>query len=637
MLLFVRNVRKISLSVIDKKGQFKTKFAVEKEMTEENEAKKRYNDAVVKAARVLKEYETKKQPERNVFSLETVEEVYDLKIKVNKNISLSYIVCEGVGFRTQNPDLKQRYAESKAALLPRGGVAYQLPTPEAEDPPPTSIFCFLPLPKKSPFPVHVNAHFVLSSESREDIYRRDDSSFKSLWNQHLLRDVIASTYIAMLTELSRRCVSPGRYSDVLPALTSLTNALPCQPVKVIPQELQVVQSTLYSRMAHENLQLLPVVTRRGVKKDGKEFVADEEVMVEWKGVKDFVFFDDIKNQVDPKENTKSKDEQDDNHAAASKRKETERSKIEMSQGDKLVAILKNLHFPFIHLDLKFLDLLKESCPVEPEVFSLPSLLVTPQHLLTFLRKLSQDFDCSDVNIRAAFPRDVSKTPFLSSNGVQIAFSYIQELKNEPNFCGLIEDSPLLLTQDKVLRTFEKSQEKILASEHFKLLPELPHRFMHQMYSTGLSLYPRMLEEAMPEFVKEMDVTDFEALLPHHLPVTHFRDVTRAQFTDVTKEMRWLADCYKFLHSKCFVPQLSSGIGKLEYHGGELQPMMRWCIVPTQSHDETYLSKLQDAHLVLSSRKNSSDVLDLPVPRTFTGSDAQEFERMLEVLDQHCRI
>ena len=105
----------------------------------------------------------------------------------------------------------------ESSRRPWVGVAARVPHPD--DGPTASrpeidgrAFCFLPLPARTGFPVHVNAYFELSS-NRRDIWFGEDmaggGAARSEWNRALLELVAAPAYARLIVAAKAR-LGPSR-------------------------------------------------------------------------------------------------------------------------------------------------------------------------------------------------------------------------------------------------------------------------------------------------------------------------------------------------------------------------------------------------------------------------------------------
>ena len=123
----------------------------------------------------------------------------------DKSIEEKWLIQQGVGdiydsIRTWN------YIKT---VKPRHGIAAPLSVRAAsEDPFKGQVFCFLPLPVKCDFPVHVNGHFILNSTRRElwkctDVGGGDN---RSTWNDNLAQ-ALSSSYANFLVNAKTLYVS----------------------------------------------------------------------------------------------------------------------------------------------------------------------------------------------------------------------------------------------------------------------------------------------------------------------------------------------------------------------------------------------------------------------------------------------
>ncbi|VDI11130.1 sacsin [Mytilus galloprovincialis] len=65
------------------------------------------------------------------------------------------------------------------------------------------IFCFLPLPVETNYPVHINGSFAVTSDRRNIVYKAvdDKDSFDNDWNEALMNDAVCNAYILLLENL----------------------------------------------------------------------------------------------------------------------------------------------------------------------------------------------------------------------------------------------------------------------------------------------------------------------------------------------------------------------------------------------------------------------------------------------------
>ena len=121
--------------------------------------------------------------------------------QISTKISSSWIISKRFGGRDIEPNLLA--TGYKHSFLPLGGVAAQGPKPPqragvfAHRPQEGKVFCYLPLPKSSCLPVHVNGHFWLNDSRRELQFSDSEHPLKD-WNRSVCNDVICKAYAALL-------------------------------------------------------------------------------------------------------------------------------------------------------------------------------------------------------------------------------------------------------------------------------------------------------------------------------------------------------------------------------------------------------------------------------------------------------
>jgi len=131
-----------------------------------------------------------------------------------------WMVCNQLGggrasMMANDPDL------SHMKLIPWGGVAARLsPSHDVNF---GNAYCFLPLPVQTQLPVHVNGYFELSS-NRRDIWSGSDMAgdgqARAQWNESILQDIAAPSYIRLLTSAIRtNCVSSETYEFLFPQVS----------------------------------------------------------------------------------------------------------------------------------------------------------------------------------------------------------------------------------------------------------------------------------------------------------------------------------------------------------------------------------------------------------------------------------
>jgi sacsin len=180
MLLFLNNVTKISVSVI-KDGELET-YSVMCEVSDK--AKRTEFFEKIRACSLVPTQEITWQQIH-----------YVMKISDTKNVKKDWLVTQSLGHGNGESDSQVPNGTSMG-LLPRAGIAILLPS--TEPPFRHSIFCILPLPVSTKFPVHINGHFALDSARRNLWHDPNSSDERVVWNNFMKRQVIARAYASAI-------------------------------------------------------------------------------------------------------------------------------------------------------------------------------------------------------------------------------------------------------------------------------------------------------------------------------------------------------------------------------------------------------------------------------------------------------
>ena len=152
VLLFVNNVRKITLCEIDKaSGKVVNSYFVEAEMSDEDAAKRQQFITYVKQI-------TKNGNQRDLFlcgGIEVKKCSYVLKLRDSLGNEEKWLIVRQVGFESEvKTSILDAYKRGDLGMLPRGGVAYLLEKKSNQRKSGTSrkkAYCFLPLPLETNF------------------------------------------------------------------------------------------------------------------------------------------------------------------------------------------------------------------------------------------------------------------------------------------------------------------------------------------------------------------------------------------------------------------------------------------------------------------------------------------------------
>ena len=138
-----------------------------------------------------------------------------------------------------------QFAKVDKSLLPSAGVAAKLipdkrgkllPVPvghsitEKVQQPKGRLFCYLPLPIVSGFPVHVNGAFAVASNRRslKEKTFDDKNSMGVEWNNHLMQDSICEAYLDLLQDVKKMAADSYLYHLLWPRACKINPN--CEPL-----------------------------------------------------------------------------------------------------------------------------------------------------------------------------------------------------------------------------------------------------------------------------------------------------------------------------------------------------------------------------------------------------------------------
>ncbi|XP_028817389.1 sacsin isoform X2 [Denticeps clupeoides] len=209
VLLFLKNVQKVSLHVRESDGTERMLFQVTAE--ENPDDKQERPNSLKTLGLAIDSYSN------GVLSNEVICATYQLNIKVQDETakeaqSTAWLVCNGVGGRGTCADLDSLADDLK--FIPTIGIALPLTVVSEEEGATSSFsgraFCFLPLPmgeeSVTGLPVHVSGFFGLTDNRRSIKWREVDQwrDPAALWNELLIVTVIPRAYYTLIMEAIKR-------------------------------------------------------------------------------------------------------------------------------------------------------------------------------------------------------------------------------------------------------------------------------------------------------------------------------------------------------------------------------------------------------------------------------------------------
>ena len=291
ILLFVNNVRKISIARIDRSEKLADIYSVEVVMTEEDEGIRQcFADYMKKVG---------KQAKHEDFlptSIESKKCIYAMTLRDSLGAEETWLIVQQLGFeKPVEKSIVDAFREENLGMLPRGGVACLLSSSRSAGQRKGregKAFCFLPLPFKTNLPVYINGHFALDHEARRNLWRDEAGGYRSDWNNALLCDVIASCYLTLLDKVRGYIQLPvakdfvGQHStlnrrEIVKKLIFYVGLFPRYPFE--DSHWKTLADSVYQEITSREMRLIPVV--RSVKQlssaAAKDWKSAGRVQVAW--------------------------------------------------------------------------------------------------------------------------------------------------------------------------------------------------------------------------------------------------------------------------------------------------------------------------------------------------------------------
>ena len=583
VLLFVNNIRKITLCHIDESGNVVSSYFVEAKVSADDASKRQQFEAFVK--------QTGKVQKENADFLASHAEMrkcsYVLNLKDNFGKVEKWLIVQQIGF---DNEVGTRIADGSVngylRLLPRGGVACLLQDVSTES---ESLrrghkaYCFLPLPVETGLPLHINGNFALDHETRRNLWTDKNDRSRIDWNNGLIEYVIASCYLTLLDKVRSLLELPVTKSTDIVTLNCSKGDL-VDKIRYYEKLFPLAGSTsqywvdlvasVYQGMNYKRMRLLPVVN------DCTSNKSTPRVELKWLpptgngGEK--AFFNTLrkdgcfekeqqrkadakeKEQEDEKKSDKSTPRvehkllpptrnggekaffktlrKDDCFEKGQQRKADAKDEGQEDRKTSFEQILLQTGFNIVALDLSVYKAMKHS--------NINPCSISPSAVMEFYKSFSCEGSVCKIG---SLPIDVQETPFKNVEGVLLVLKYC---KDSETFLADLAGLPLLVTQDNRLQAFSASEPKFL-SRHHNILPRCRELFVHNRVRYTIFSSSNSLKE--PIF-KHFDVESFAVNLHQTLPrdVFHVQRYVKwypEQKTNPNRNPDWIQRTWKFLNEE----------------------------------------------------------------------------------------
>ena len=609
VLLFVNNVRKISIAEIDRNEKLADIYSVEVVMTQEEERiRQRFADYMKQVGKQAKHEDflpTSIQPKKCIYTMTLRDSVGEEE---------TWLIVQQVGFDSPvEKSIVDAFRDENLGMLPRGGVACLLSSSRSSGQrkgKEGKAYCFLPLPFRTNLPVYINGHFALDHEARRNLWRDEAGGYRSDWNKALLRDVITSCYLTLLDKVRGYIQLPVgqdaavQYStfsksEITKRLVSYEGLFPRYPLE--DSHWRMLADSVYQEMSKKEMRLIPVV--RSLKQMSDARAKNLKSVVTWfppQGAgKNQVFFNNLEIEgcfsalsLRPdieEEERRKKDE-------ARIRRKQQFEETMLRTGFNLVTLSFTVYRSFKEAGVEVCCL----CPVV---------------IMDFFKSFS---DVNPLCSIGEIPFPIDKTPFKDQEAVIGILKYCRA--NEcflDNLAGL----PLLLTQDNYLRVFSEKEPRCL-SHYYDILPRSPSLFVHNRVHCEVFNSVDLKKTAV---FRPLDVQILSSNLHLTLPECFRSKDHHVRWSPEDPKSplpnrRWIYRVWDFLErfaSKTLEESDVADENKTSFIRDLLKPLSKWNILPA-----TETSQFVDHYLV--PLKMAETVLDF-------GNCGQSSKKLVEVL------
>ncbi|KAL2081508.1 hypothetical protein ACEWY4_023361 [Coilia grayii] len=246
LILFLKHIKKIQFHTINPNSKkLQCEYTIEKELSEKDMTKRTHFQSQVQNSVI---------PCQVIYNV-TVSSS-DPKAKVQKQ--RQWVVAEQFG--SHQPNASKINWESDVSQTPQAAVAACVKAKPTESEFTGKLFCSLPLPGNTGLPVHINGNFEVDS-SRRDLWKADEVSLKTEWNESLKLDIISHLYADLLKHI-QMTIKTGKHHSV----SSLGSQLDSDFLKFFPlitrdvkKEWHTMVNHVYRSIRERDLSVIPIL------------------------------------------------------------------------------------------------------------------------------------------------------------------------------------------------------------------------------------------------------------------------------------------------------------------------------------------------------------------------------------------
>ncbi|XP_052818378.1 sacsin-like [Mya arenaria] len=474
--------------------------------------------------------EQNKENKLGNLSVDPFEATYKMTVKSSNNEEVHWLVTNTFGVKQSDQPLEEHitrgFNEGELGLLPFAGVSVRLPqgsfkslierrvkekyhnkTNTEFSPIKGVAYCFLPLPIHTGMPFNVNGHFALD-RGRRGLW---EEGFRKSWNEYVLSCLVTEALnialICLQKYFEQDCKDIWHGRLIMNECLSLYyQHFPCLPLSEGVYWNNFVTS-FYQRAFAERFTIFPALTTT--------YSIEDRTSVKL----DWVF-----PSVGDSDNTGGT-------FNVVRYFVKEANMFEHKHAKNVETTMEIMGIKLIHVPKCVIDTLRKTkCDC--------ALYGDPDFVIQVLKKNITGFELVQNSVL---------------QNVEVVESLLRYVWMAENFKDKLEDLPLCLTNDSILRLFNKSFP-VFCTEYYGLLPGSPDKFVHANLLSLLSPENILLELNV---VIDFEVQNMLELLPLSYPDIYCRstnvhwDKTHIKEHERVKP-EMIISFFNFIESKSFV-------------------------------------------------------------------------------------
>ena len=578
-LLFLNNITSISMSEIDKVTKRMTNtYTVSVEMSEEDKSDRQiFSEYLKLVGAALKSGDMK------VWDIPSREVCYTLKLNDSKGYWEKWLVVQKIGFEESEsiPDsVYDAFRKGDLSLLPRGGVAALIDAADMNiGHRQKKAYCFLPLPVKTPLPVHINGHFALDHEARRNLWIDEDTGYKTDWNLLLLRLVIGKAYVTLLTQAPSMLLGlpsemdasfVGSHTEEMPDMERYCSLFPKHNSHLY---WRAVSQAVYKIIDFNQEPVLPIMKVEDftLRRSSTDRMDKGNVCIEWVSTvgdgKIMPYFDNLDESF--------LDESEGLPGFVTPRHRMKSTPKKKSKRDILREVLMRTGFKLLCLPIQVLENFMGA--------GVHLKAISPSAVVDFFKTYNTVDQACRVG---SLPAAIGNTHFRSGPALHALVEYC--MQDEEYLLDNLDGLPLCLGQDEQLRVFVMHDAPFLSAFHH-LLPDCGFMFVHHQFIEGAFRNVNPDEHGVFE---RLDISNLSSLLMNVMPSDIYHNVNKHVSWSTESESpspRWIKHLWSFLRYECnrlselnavtedeLLPNLKLYVKALE----------KWCILPV--HVPTFI-------------------------------------------------